>query len=706
MNEEKEKKDTGLLSLMMMAKYHNLNTNPEQLKHAFAISKDGMQVLDILKAAKGIGLKAKLYKMSYKQIRDIKLPAILHLKDGKFVIAGKFEKDNILILNPEEGTPKMLSKEELENIWNGEIILLKPKGFKIKEEVFNIKWFIPTVWKYRKSLSEVLTASLSIQIIGLATPIVMQVIIDKVLNHKLLSALDVFIIGLFIVTIFETILKIAKNYVFTHTTNKIDVILGARLYSHLLKLPLRYFEVRRIGNTVARVREVENIRQFLTGAPLSSILDVMFIFVYFIVMFFYSSTLSWVILGSFPFFIVLSIVVTPIFKSRLDEKFKTGAEVQSYLVESVSGVNTIKSFALEPEFQKRWENVSAEYTKSGFKVSLLSGVAGALGQFIQKSTDLLVLWLGAKLVIENKITIGQLIAFRMLSSRVSGPVLRLVQMWQEFQQIGISINKLGDIFNTKPEPSIDPSKMMLPKLKGDIKFEGVRFRYRADAPEVIRDVKFEIPAGKTIGIVGRSGSGKSTLAKLVQRLYIPEAGKITVDGIDISLADPAWLRRQIGVVLQESFLFNGTIRENIAINKPTASMEEIINVARIAGAHEFIVDLPEAYDTQVGEKGSALSGGQKQRIAIARSLITNPKILIFDEATSALDYESESAIQKNLSKICDGRTVLIIAHRLSTLKDADLIMVMDRGELIEYGSPKELLSKQGLYYYLYSQQLK
>jgi subfamily B ATP-binding cassette protein HlyB/CyaB len=526
----------------------------------------------------------------------------------------------------------------------------------------------------------------------------------KVLVHQGITTLNVLAIALITVTLFEAILNMARTYVFTHTTSRIDIVLGTRLFRHLFQLPLRYFEVRRVGDTIARVRELENIRQFLTGSPLTSVLDVMFIVVYIGVMLFYSPTLTWVTLGTLPLFAILSLIVTPMLRQRLDEKFYRGAESQSYLVEAVTGVQTIKSFALEPEAQKKWEGMLANYIRASFKTSILSGTASSIAQFIQKTSNLIIIWLGAKLVMSGSLTVGQLIAFQMLSGRVSDPVLRLVQMWQDFQQIGLSIKRLGDIFNSKTEPSLDATKTRLPAIRGHVKFESVMFRYRVDGPEIIRNMSFVIEPGMTIGIVGRSGSGKSTLSKLIQRLYIPESGKILIDGVDISLADPAWLRRQIGVVLQENFLFNGSVRDNIAIHCPSASMTDIVRVAQLAGAHQFILELPEGYDTMVGEKGTALSGGQRQRIAIARALLMNPRLLIFDEATSALDYESERIIQKNLQRICQGRTVIMIAHRLSTLQHANKIMVVDKGQLVEFGSHSQLMARKGLYYYLYSQQ--
>ena len=408
--------------------------------------------------------------------------------------------------------------------------------------------------------------------------------------------------------------------------------------------------------------------------------------------------------GQSAVFAILSGVITPLLRQRLDEKFNTGAESQSYLVESITGAQTIKSFALEPQLQKNWEGRLSNYVRASYKTNLLSGNAGALGQLIQKIFDIAILWVGAHMVMAGSLTIGGLIAFRMLSGRVSGPVLRLVQSWQDFQQTGISMKRLGDIFNTKPEPTLDPSKSRLPSITGDVRFEHVRFRYAPDSPEVIRDVSFGIRPGTVVGVVGRSGSGKSTISKLLQRLYVPESGKILIDGVDIATTDPSWLRRQIGVVLQENFLFNASIRDNIAVHVPSSSMDDIVRVAKIAGAHEFITELPNGYDTMVGEKGEGLSGGQKQRIAIARALLHNPKILIFDEATSALDYESENIIQKNLKQITAGRTVIIIAHRLSTLKSVDKIMAIDRGQLVEYGTPAVLLKKNGLYAYLHRQQ--
>ncbi len=695
--------DTGISSFTTLIRFFGVAVQPEQVAHILALNKN-ISKEEIILISKELDLKAKISNIEIKYLLHLPLPAIVELKSGEFVILAHADKNSVLMLKHKEKSPTVASLTEFENLWSGNIILVSQKFLKDSKRAFGFKWFIPDIIKYKKPLIEVLVAALTLQILGLFSPIITQVVIDKVLTHHSFSTLNVMSIGLLLIVIFETVMGIARTYLFTHTTSRIDVMLGARLFKHLFSLPFTYFETRRVGDTVSRVRELENIRQFLTGTPLTIVLDVVFVIVYIFVMLVYSKTLTVTVILSLPIFAILSLVVTPLFKERLDERFYHGAEQNSYLVETVTGVQTIKAFALESQIQKKWEGILSNYVKSSFKTSILAGVAGNLGQFIQKVFDILILWMGAHLVISGKMSVGQLVAFRMLSGRVSGPILRMVQMWQDFQQAGLSVRRLGDIFNTKPEPTVEPSKSSFPNIKGDISFEDVTFRYKADAKEVISNMSFDIKAGSVVGIVGRSGSGKSTISKLVQRLYIAERGKILVDGIDLSLADPIWLRRQIGVVLQENFLFNATVRENICIHKSTATMEEIMEVSKIAGAHEFILELQEGYETMIGEKGTGLSGGQKQRIAIARALLCNPRILIFDEATSALDYESESIIQKNLKAICKNRTVIIIAHRLSTLKDADYIMTVDKGKLVEFGTRDELLESKGLFYYLNNQQ--
>jgi subfamily B ATP-binding cassette protein HlyB/CyaB len=518
-----------------------------------------------------------------------------------------------------------------------------------------------------------------------------------------MSTLEVLAIGMATLAIFEVVLGGLRTYLFAHTSNRIDVELGARLFRHLLALPMAYFQARRVGDTVARVRELDTIRQFLTSSAITLALDLFFSIIFLVVLFIYSPLLTVIVVGALPLYVILSLGLTPIFRERLNERFRRGADNQAFLVEAVSGVETVKSMALEPVMQRRWEEQIAAYVMSAFKVVSVGMIATQTTTLINKVTTVLILFFGAGLVIQNKLTVGELVAFNMISSQLAAPVLRLAQLWQDFQQVRISIDRLGDILNTTPEPG-QAGQASLPAIRGDISLEAISFRYRIDSHQVLRDITLAVPAGQILGIVGSSGSGKSTLAKLIQRLYVPETGRVLIDGVDLSLADPAWLRRQIGVVLQENVLFNRTARENIALGDPGMSMDRVVAAAELAGAHEFILGLPEGYGTVIGERGASLSGGQRQRVAIARALVGNPRILIFDEATSALDYESEAAIQANMLRICQDRTVIIIAHRLSTLRNANRIVTIEQGRLIEDGTHASLLRAGGRYAQLWSLQ--
>jgi len=548
------------------------------------------------------------------------------------------------------------------------------------------------VVKYRKLLLEVLLVSFVLQLFALATPLFFQVVMDKVLVHRGFTTLDVIAVGLLVVVVFDVVLTALRSYVFAHTTNRIDVELGARLFRHLLALPMSYFEARRVGDSVARVRELENIRAFLTGNAITVGLDLLFSFVFLGVMWYYSAWLTLIVVVSLPCYGILSALYTPLLRSRLHEKFNRGAENQAFLVEAVSGIGTVKAMAVEPQLTRHWDRQLAAYISASFRTATIGVFASGGVTLVGKLVTVATMWLGARLVIGNELSVGQLIAFNMLAGQVAQPVMRLAQLWTDFQQVGISMQRLGDILNTRTEAV--GNKSTLPPIQGRIEFDHVVFRYRPDGSEVLCGINLVIRPGEVIGIVGRSGSGKSTLAKLVQRMYVPERGRVLVDGMDLALADVSSLRRQIGVVLQENVLFNRTIRENIALIDPGTPMETVIMAAKLAGAHEFILELPEAYDTMVGEHGSTLSGGQRQRIAIARALIANPRILIFDEATSALDYESERLIQNNMKSICQGRSVIIVAHRLSAVRDANRIVVMERGRIVEAGSHAELLEHE------------
>jgi subfamily B ATP-binding cassette protein HlyB/CyaB len=690
--------DTGLTCLLILARFYDLPADGSQLRHQFAQSGQPLSDSELLRAAKHLGLKAGLLKIQWSKLPGTPLPAVAKRTDGRYVVLAKIDGDKALIQDPAEARPLILSREQFESAWTGELLLFtKRANLRLQDLKFDFTWFIPAIVKYRKLLGEVLVASFFLQLFALLTPLFTQVVIDKVLVHKGFTTLHVLAIGMITLAVFEAILGGLRTYLFAHTTNRIDVGLGAQLFRHLLALPLSYFEARRVGDTVARVRELEQIRQFLTSNSVTVVLDVIFTIVFLTVMWFYSPMLTIVVMASLPFYALLSIAITPAIRARLHEKFNRGADNQAFLVETVSGMQTVKAMAVEPPLLRKWEEQLSGYVRASFRATSLITVAGQVATGVQKITTVAVLWVGAYHVIGGELSIGQLIAFNMLSAQVTGPMLRLVNLWQDFQQVGISVQRLGDVLNTQPEPSYNPNRTTLPHVAGQVRFEDVTFRYRPDAPEVLRKVSFAVEPGQVIGLVGRSGSGKSTIAKLIQRLYVPERGRILVDGVDLAQVDPAWLRRQVGVVLQENFLFNRSVRDNIALTDPGLAMERVIQAAKLAGAHEFILELPEGYDTLVGEHGCSLSGGQRQRIAIARALVADPRILIFDEATSSLDYESEAVIQQNMAQICKGRTVFIVAHRLSTVRPAHRIYVVERGEIVEQGSHEELLRLKGFY---------
>jgi subfamily B ATP-binding cassette protein HlyB/CyaB len=688
--------EAALLSLVILLRCHGIGAEPEQIRHRIGSPRIG--VAEMLRCAKEMDLKARALSTRWERLATTPLPGIAVLRDGSFLILGRAAPDKVLLQRPMEPRPETMTREEFEAIWSGGLVLMARRaGLTDLARRFDITWFMGAIGKYRRMLVEVLTGSLFLQLFALISPLFFQVIIDKVLVHRSLTTLDVLIFGLVAIGIFEAILGALRTYLFAHTTNRIDVELGARLFRHLISLPIAYFQARRVGDSVARVRELENIRQFITGSALTLVLDLLFTFVFLAVMMYYSPLLTLVAVAAFPLYIGISAGLTPLFRRRLDEKFRRGAENQAFLVESVTGIETLKSMAVEPQMQRRWEEQLAGYVASSFRVVSLNNVASEAVQLINKLVAATTLYLGAKLVIGGSLSVGELVAFNMLSARVSTPVLRLAQIWQDFHQARLSVERLGDILNTMPEPAQSPGRAALPPIRGRVTFDHVTFRYRADGPETLHDLSFDVEPGQVVGIVGSSGSGKSTLTKLVQRLYVPERGRVLIDGIDLTMVDPAWLRRQIGVVLQENVLFNTTIRENIALSDPMMPMERVFNAAMLAGAHDFILALPEGYDTIVGERGSSLSGGQRQRIAVARALVADPRILIFDEATSALDYESERAIQQNMKQIAADRTVFIIAHRLSTVRTADRIITLEAGRVVEDGNHDDLLHSNGRY---------
>jgi len=689
--------ESGLACLVRIAHLLGVPADPARLRHEFAPDGAPCDARVLVRAARWLGLKARRLHSDWRRLAYTPLPALLRERDGRWLLLAGVRDDGVLVQAPGR-SPEVLARAGFIARWSGELVLITRRAAApVAGARFGFGWFVPALLAHRRLLAEVLVASFVLQLFALAAPVCFQVIVDKVLVHRGLSTLDVLCLGLVLLSLFEVVLTSLRTYVLQHTSTRVDVALGSRAYRHLLRLPIAYFEARRVGDTVARMRELDGIRRFLTGAALTLAIDLVFVGVFIAAMWLYSPPLAVVVLASLPCYAALALMVTPVLRRRLDEQFDRGAEAQAFLVESIAGIETLKAAAVEPRQAAHWDELLAASAAAGLRTQLLAAVAGQAAAAVQKLSSALTLWLGARLVIDGALSVGELIAFNLFAARVSGPLLKLVQLWQDYQQAAVSVERLGDVLNTPPEPAHAPGRAQAPLLAGGIRFEGVDFRYRADGAEVLRDLSFDIAPGRFVGIVGASGSGKSTLAKLIQRLHVPQAGRVLIDGQDLAIVDPAWLRSQIGVVLQENRLFNRTVRENIALRDPALPLERVIEAATLAGAHGFIVELPDGYDTVVGEYGATLSGGQRQRIALARALVTAPRILILDEATSALDYESEALIQANMRRIVAGRTVIVIAHRLSAVRHADSILVIERGSLVERGTHRELLAKNGVY---------
>ncbi len=684
--------DSGLAALAMLASHYRIAFDPAQARHELNLATGVAGDRDIVRAARKAGLKAKFFvDKTTANIKTAPRPMIIRLHDGGYVLLLAVDDQVVRLLDPLTGQMQRLEHAAFEELFSGTFILVA-RRFASAGERFGLGWIFASMRRYQRELSLVLVASLAIQLLGLATPLLFQVVIDKVLVHNSLSTLITVTAAMLLVVTFQSVIEFLRTHLLTHTASRIDVELGAGVYSHLLKLPVNYFETRPAGQTVARVRELDQIRQFLTGQALTAGLDFVFAIILIAILYAYSTLLAVIVTLTVPLYIVIALILQPILKRRTEDRFNKGALSQQHLVESVLGVQTIKASASEPQAQGDWEERLAAFIHTSFKGVVLGSIGQNLIQWITRALQTTILFVGAQQVMKGELTVGGLIAFNMIMGQITAPVLRLSQLWQDFQQVRVSADRLGDILSHPVEPS-NGSLGALPPAKGRITLSGVTFRYKPDAAPVLEGLELNIEAGKSLGIIGPSGSGKSTLSKLLQRLYIPERGQVLIDGIDISQVDPTWLRRQIGVVLQENYLFNRTIHDNIALANPALSRAQVMNAARLAGAHEFISQLPNGYDTPVEERGANLSGGQRQRIAIARALVTNPRILIFDEATSALDYESEEAIQANMREISKGRTVVVIAHRLAAVTRCDRILTLERGRIVEDGEPRELLKK-------------
>ena len=684
--------------LCTIAAFYRVGADAGLLRRELALGPRVAGESDIVRAAATLGLKARIIRnIREERLSRIPMPAMLRGRDGTYLIlAGLLPDGTLRLVDPVARTDAIMSTGDL---WAridpiAVLVARRPFGAGIDPKMFGFRWFLPSIVRYRKPLVQVLIGSLFIQIFAIASPLMFQTVIDKVLTHRSYATLYVLVGGLVAISLFDVILQYLRTYALSHTTNRIDVELGMRLYRHLLRLPIAYFETRPAGQTVARVRELETIRSFLTSQALFSALDLVFAIVLFAVMFIYSWKLSLIVVFSIPCYVLIAILVRPVLLASIKEKFDRGAESQQFLVETIVGIQTVKASAVEPVVSAQWEEKLAAYVKTAFQAVLIGARGQGAIQYVNKLTNAMILMFGAQTVISGDLSVGELVAFNMIASQVAQPVLRLAQLWQDFQQAHVSVSRLGDILNAPTEPAFrGGSARRAPR--GHISLKDVTFRYRAGAAPVLKNVTLDIQPGEVIGIVGASGSGKSTLSKLIQRFYIPEEGHVLLDGQDLSNVDPAWLRAHIGVVLQENILFNRSIHDNIAFVDPAMPRAHVAAMARLSGAAEFIEKMPNGYDTIVEERGANLSGGQRQRIAIARALVANPPILIFDEATSALDYESERLIQANMRQIVQNRTVVIIAHRLAAVRDCTRIVGMADGRIVEVGAHKDLLNRSG-----------
>ncbi|MCV3217120.1 peptidase domain-containing ABC transporter [Plectonema radiosum NIES-515] len=651
-----------------------------------------------------MGLKSQLVNIPSFAISKLPTPILLPWLDSFAIIYFATEQELVFAI-PEQGITRKKPADFVE-AWgeSGQVLLLQPTKETPKKR-FGLSWFLPAIKKHKTVLIEVFIASLFVQLLGLANPLITQVIIDKVIIQNGINTLNVLGSLLIVMAIIEGVITWLRTNLFVDTTNRIDLSLGSEVIDHLLRLPLRYFEKRPVGEISSRINELENIRSFLTGTALTVVLDAIFSVIYIAVMVFYSWLLTIVALATIPLFALLTFIFAPIIRNQTRTKAERNAETQSYLVEVVSGIQTVKAQNIELNSRWQWQTRYGKYISASFENVLTSNTASSISNFLNKLSSLLLLWVGAYLVLKQEITLGQLIAFRIIAGYVTSPLLRLIQLWQNFQETALSLERLADILDTPQESEIaGRNNIPMPAINGTVKYDNVTFSFGKSPNPQLNNVHLDIPKGTFVGVVGQSGAGKSTLTKLLPRLYELDAGRILIDGYDISKVELYSLRQQIGMVLQDTLLFDTTVQENIALTCPDATPEEIVEAAHIACAHDFIMNLPNGYETKVGERGSALSGGQRQRIAIARTVLQNPPLLILDEATSALDYATERQVCLNLAAAFRGRTVLFITHRLPTIQNADVILMMSAGKVTEQGTHAELMGMRGLYYCLYQQQ--
>jgi ATP-binding cassette subfamily B protein len=693
----------------MLSDHLGLPFRRELLRRVFTeqVNRHGEASLALAGAvAESLGLQTQLLELKAEAIGRLEAPLMIRWGNG-LALLYRCRGDRIVLGIPASGNQE-ISQEEFREQWGaeGEVLTLKTNALTPKRK-FGFRWFLPALNQHRAVLLEVLLASFFVQLFGLVNPLLIQQVIDKVIINNSPGALGVLGLLLVVFAVFEGLLLCLRTFLFIDTTNRIDLALGTQIIDHLLRLPLTYFDRRPVGEVSSRVGELEKIRGFLTGTALTTILDAIFALLYIIVMVIYSWELTLLTLAVIPLLVILTLTVSPMVRTQLQSRSVASARAQSHLVEVLSSMMTVKAQNIELRSRWKWQDLYTDYVAEGFDNTLLSTTANTISSFLNKLSSLLVIWGGASLVIAGRLSLGELIAFRIIAGYVTGPLLRMTSIWQSLQETALSLERISDVIDHPQEaPEDNANRIIMPPIEGAISFQNIQFRYKPSSPLLLRGVNLEIPRGQFVAVVGTSGSGKSTLTKLVARLYEPEQGIVLVDGIDISKVELYSLRRQIGIVPQDTVLFDGSVEENITLTNPEATGEEIIEAATIAAAHDFIMNLPAGYSTQVGERGSGLSGGQRQRIAIARTILQKPRMLIMDEATSALDYQTERVVSENLMQSLKGCTVLFITHRLSSIVNADLIVCMGNGAVLEAGSHQELMAARGPYYVLYRQQGK
>ncbi len=706
---------SGLHCLAAIARHHSVDLSAEYLAHTYAVTDEPVTSPALLRMARESGLRARRVVTNWSALLSLDgaFPVLARLENGNWVVVAGVEKAGghvrVLIFDPLAALPEpiVLAEADFCDAWNGEIVLVKPKRNRLSDanRPFGLLWFVPELLRQRAIFGDVLAAALVLYGLGLAVPIFSQLVIDKVLVHESYATLYVLAGGVIIALVFDAAFTFLRRYLLLYASNRIDIRVAVRTFAHLLNLPLAYFERVPSGVLVKHMQQASRIREFLTGRLFTTMLDGLSLLVFVPILLLYSVKLTMVVL-TFTACVALAIglLIGP-FRRRLQALYEAEGERQALLVEAVHGMRTIKSLAMEPIHRRTWDNASAEAVAMRYGVDKISATAQSVTSLLEKLMGITIIALGAFDVFNHDMTVGALVAFNMLAGRVSGPLVQVLTMVHEYQEVALSVRMLGEVMNRAPEAN-GIQRGLCPPISGKVEFDRVSFSYQAERSPALDNVSFTAASGSIVGIVGRSGSGKTTITRLIQRLYPVQNGIVRIDGYDIREIDLIHLRKSIGVVLQDNFLFRGTIRENIAAAKPTATFEEITRAAKAAGAEEFIERLPRGFDTMLEENAENLSGGQKQRLAIARALVTDPRLLILDEATSALDPDSELIIRRNLRKIAEGRTVLIVSHRLSTLVDANAILVLDQGHLIAVGRHDQLLGSCTTYRHLWNQQTR